>query len=1181
MRGAVEGPSSLTGLYTGYQPYTAPQAPMTGNAWHSMIHGINIEGGGFDPNDRVPPPNPVQIHTTLAGIQPPLSSNGGRQVVIDNAFWKIGQECFWARAFQVDVINCTFADCGGDALQIAGSGGHPTQRGAGRVINTRFVGLSENRGSPNTPTAVANGYAGPYQQWFTDATLGSFSLSSGQSLVGWRIYDGPNHLIGCVFESYPASFTFLPSRQVVPNYAIAPRNGNVFFMQSLTSIESTQFVDVGTRFQSIDPSNPPTNFGNWSDGSKNTVLYDVDGSLSGNSFFYCMTHNFQYYAGPGCITNAAFDMCCPQAYLTSEVLCLDREAFGNNNPNDAAGQPACPPVNIMHQTRLSVSDVTLSASNSAAYDLSMNNGNEQWNTLWAVNTSYLVSFDQYTPSWTGFQIANTYAGDWLEFAYCLPSGATVASVVRGRAMAAYGTSPTWAIYSQYSPITAIATFAAFQALGATTQWPNAGGYYYWDQQRNIVHVHVQSRSFRVWGSSDVNSDYCGLDGCDFLVVHTTGSNGGVGDCPSRAFDASSNDGSLQVRSGSAFFSSVAAGPRINGPVQHRNPGVALYIDAGAAAFYAQDNAPVEGDPYFTDDLGLTWVGDEAYQRAALSDASPGFSSGFDHRVAGDDSNQAFMFQSVSTGNWEYEIPVGGLDTYVLSLFFTEVYWTVPTKRLFNILVNGETVFQQVDIFAITGGSNIALQLNCWVNLTQPSSTPLITVVAQRIADNPIVSGITVMPYSDFLTTFPGAAINPGTSANAPPIAAAPPVNGGGGGGDPAPPPSLPLPDGWIFTSPSNTSYVTGGTISTISSSVVVNFDSPDGSPPLSWESQQPQLFRTNRYGQMTYSIPVPSSSSGWWSLRILFAENYFATEGTRVFAVQVQGVTVIPSLDLTAIGPNASQPATTGTTSNLASTTAFIYAESLQLGPSQPLSLNFVPIHDNPLHCGILLIPSTAPAGVNSSTAAPSQPTPTSASVLTSAPAPAPTSAGAVTSAPATTSTPAATSAALAPTSQAGSGGSGFALLINAGATTAYTAGSDVWQADVDYNAPIGLTTQGPTGQQYANTSAALYPIYNSNRYNAAAVNYTLPVPSAGTYQLTLMFAETYWSQAGQRLFSVAVQGQVLVAQLDLFAAAGGQFVAYNVVTSVAVAAPQLAVQVVLGTIKDNALLSGLALRSV
>ena len=944
-------------------------------------------------------------------------------------------------------------------------------------------------------------------------------------------------------------------------------------MQSLSSVESTTFSNVTTRFRSIDSSNSGPS--GWSDGSKNTVVYDVDGSISGLSYYYCLPHEFGYYQGPGCVVNSLFDMCCPQAYLTSEVLCLDREAFGDYSATDAAGQPACPPVNIMHQTRLDVQGVDFSVNVSASlvYDLPMNNGNEQWNTLWAVNSSYLISFDQYSPSWTGFQIANTYAGDWVEFAYCLPTNAVLRNVSRGRALAAYGVSPTWAIYSQYSPIVAIPTFAAFQALGPTIEWPNAGGYYYWDQQRNIVHLHVQSRSFRQWGSGDVNSDYCGLDGCDFLVVHTTGDNTGVSDCPARAFNKNSNDGSLQVTSGSVFFSAVPIGPRINGPVQHVAPGRALYIDAGADSFYAQNNAPTEGDPYFTDDRGLTWIGDDQYQRSATS--SIGYSGGFDHRVTGDIYNLAFMYQSVATGGWEYLVNVTTLDTYVLSLYFMEVYWPAAGQRLFNIFINGQAVYNNVDIFALSGGQSTALQLHCFVNLTTAASTPIITIVSQQVKDNPIISGFTIIPYSIFVDTFPGESIDAGTAAVAPTIAAAPPVNngGGGGGGGGAPvTPALPVPAGWVWISPANTTYVTGGSISTVNG-VTVNTNSPEGVALNSWESAQPQLFETNRYGTFSYAIPVPTA--GTWQLRLLFAETYWATQKTRTFSVQINGVTpaLLNNLDLNTVGPDPTQPATTGPSAGLTSTTALVYAQTLTVGSGAIVNINFVRNDDNPLVCGVLLVPiadGTTAAPVPSSTAATNGQA-TSAPVAPTSAAVAPTSAHAAPTSAPVAATSSSVVSAKSPT---------YSLLIDAGSNVAYSQdASHLWQADEYFNI-VGLTWQGQDNQAYANTAASLYTVYNSNRYSASTVNYTLPVPTAGTYQLRLMFAEIYWTTVGQRLFDVEVQGAVLIPQLDIFAAAGGVFTAYDVYTNVTITGQQRSVQVVLRSLKDNALLSGIQLLS-
>jgi len=54
---------------------------------------------------------------------------------------------------------------------------------------------------------------------------------------------------------------------------------------------------------------------------------------------------------------------------------------------------------------------------------------------------------------------------------------------------------------------------------------------------------------------------------------------------------------------------------------------------------------------------------------------------------------------------------------------------------------------------------------------------------------------------------------------------------------------------------------------------------------------------------------------------------------------------------------------------------------------------------------------------------------------------------------------------------------------------------------------------------------------------------YTLPgyVPSS-THTVTLYFVEQYWTVAGKRVFSVAANGTTVIANLDVFAAAGAQY---------------------------------------
>ena len=45
----------------------------------------------------------------------------------------------------------------------------------------------------------------------------------------------------------------------------------------------------------------------------------------------------------------------------------------------------------------------------------------------------------------------------------------------------------------------------------------------------------------------------------------------------------------------------------------------------------------------------------------------------------------------------------------------------------------------------------------------------------------------------------------------------------------------------------------------------------------------------------------------------------------------------------------------------------------------------------------------------------------------------------------------------------------------------------------------------------------------------------------AGSYQVTLKFAETYWTAAGKRVFNVLVNGTTVLTNFDIYAAAGAQ----------------------------------------
>jgi len=62
--------------------------------------------------------------------------------------------------------------------------------------------------------------------------------------------------------------------------------------------------------------------------------------------------------------------------------------------------------------------------------------------------------------------------------------------------------------------------------------------------------------------------------------------------------------------------------------------------------------------------------------------------------------------------------------------------------------------------------------------------------------------------------------------------------------------------------------------------------------------------------------------------------------------------------------------------------------------------------------------------------------------------------------------------------------------------------------------------------------------IFNSERYGA--MTYTIPNRS-GAQTVTLYFAETYVTAAGQRLFNVLINGTTVLSSFDIYASAGGQ----------------------------------------
>ena len=78
--------------------------------------------------------------------------------------------------------------------------------------------------------------------------------------------------------------------------------------------------------------------------------------------------------------------------------------------------------------------------------------------------------------------------------------------------------------------------------------------------------------------------------------------------------------------------------------------------------------------------------------------------------------------------------------------------------------------------------------------------------------------------------------------------------------------------------------------------------------------------------------------------------------------------------------------------------------------------------------------------------------------------------------------------------------------------------------------------------------------LYKTERYGN--FSYDIPVPN-GSYTVTLLFAEIYWTSAGKRVFNVSVEGQPAIQGLDIYATVGANTALVGVLQSGSGAVPQ------------------------
>jgi len=113
-------------------------------------------------------------------------------------------------------------------------------------------------------------------------------------------------------------------------------------------------------------------------------------------------------------------------------------------------------------------------------------------------------------------------------------------------------------------------------------------------------------------------------------------------------------------------------------------------------------------------------------------------------------------------------------------------------------------------------------------------------------------------------------------------------------------------------------------------------------------------------------------------------------------------------------------------------------------------------------------------------------------------------------------------------------------IRVNAGGPAYTDSKGNVWAADSGFIAGNGFYSTAT-----AITGTSDPTLYQSEHWGAGTLEWAGAVPN-GAYNVTLKFAEIWFAAAGQRIFSISINGQQVETNLDIFAAAGGQFKALD-----------------------------------
>lgn len=487
-----------------------------------------------------------------------------------------------------------------------------------------------------------------------------------------------------------------------------------------------------------------------------------------------------------------------------------------------------------------------------------------------------------------------------------------------------------------------------------------------------------------------------------------------------------------------------------------------------------------GGPEYTDSQGRLWLADRDIMGGTVYSNSESI-AGTDDDAIYQTGRESVQFHNIPMDNGEYEV----------TLHFADVDSNSENDRGFLVIMEGQDVYPEVNIFKL-GGKSSAVTLTASMYVSDNNLSMFLFALFPYKGD-PIISGVEVV---------------------APKVPSAPVLVNVGG-------PSFVATDGRTWLADKN--YMGQSKKSEEPGQAIAQTDDDT-------------LYQSQRSGVFRIEIPIVA---GMYHCTFHFAELGNFAAGEHSFDLFVEG-SFISAIDVVELGGGQNVAVTVAKTVTITDGSLTLLGFRTYPANGDPM-LSGIEIVENGTTLSPTKTPTSAPTKEPVATAAPtaaSTEIPTKAPILnTSAPTKVPTTT-APTLAPTLASTLAPT---LAPTTKVPTTAPTASpteaefeyLLINSGGG-AYT---DIlgrsWEADQYFSG----------GQTYANGQPAIANSQDDTIYHAernGAFTYEIPLDD-NNYEVVLHFSELILDQAGERVFNVTLEGTPVFSNVDIASLAGGK----------------------------------------